>query len=63
MCESTAYIKRGDKEEMIFEDVAHVLPQGDTVILTGVLGKRMELKATIDEMDLMAHKIILKEAE
>ncbi len=63
MCESTAYIKRGDKEEMIFEDVAHVLPKGDTVVLTGVLGKRMELNATIEEMDLMTHKIVLREVE
>ena len=63
MCESTAYIKRGDTEEMVFEDVAHVLPKDGKVILTGVLGRQMEFDAVIEEMDLMAHKIILKETK
>jgi len=61
MCESTAYLKRGDKEEKIFEDVAHVVPKGDKVILTGVLGRQAEFKAEIVELDLMAHKIVLRE--
>ncbi len=63
MCESTAYVIRDGKEEKVFEDVAHVLPKDGKVILTGVLGRQMELNAVIEEMDLMSHKIILKENE
>jgi len=61
MCESTAYIKRGDKEELVLEDVAHVLPKGEKLILSGILGNRVEVQAEIVEIDLMAHKIILQE--
>ena len=61
MCESTAYLKRGDKEEKFFDDVAHLAPKGDKLILTGILGRQMEIKAEIVELDLMAHKIVLRE--
>ena len=61
MCESNAYIKRGDKEELLLEDVARIVPEGDKLVLMGVLGNRVEIKAEITELDLIGHKILLKE--
>ena len=63
MCESNAYIVRDGKEELLFKDVASLEPQGDKMILTGILGNAMEVKAELLKMDLMAHKIILKSSD
>ena len=61
MCESNAYIKRGDKEELMLQDVARIVPKGDKLVLTGILGNQVEVRAEIVELDLMGHKILLKE--
>ena len=61
MCESTVFVKRGDNEEMLAEDVARVTPDGDEVRVVTLLGDVHQVKATIAEIDLMAHKITLEE--
>jgi len=61
MCESTAYLQKGGRQELLLEDVARIVPHGDKVILTGILGNQLEIKAEIVELDLMGHKILLKE--
>jgi predicted RNA-binding protein len=61
MCESNAYIVRDGKEELVFKDVASLEPQGDNLLLKGVLGNPMEVKARLLKMDFMAHKILLEE--
>jgi len=61
MCQSTAFLKKGDKEELILEDVAYIKPEIDKLVLIGLLGDRKELKARLVEIDLMAHKVVLEE--
>jgi len=61
MCESTAYVKKGEIEELLMEDVAMITPvDKDKYILRGLLGESLELEGTIEKIDLMAHKIIFK---
>ncbi len=62
MCESNVYLKKEDQiEELIMENVAAVTPSGaDTFLLKGLLGESMEVKAVIEDINLMKHKIILK---
>ncbi|SDU17146.1 CooT family nickel-binding protein [Desulfobacula phenolica] len=61
MCESNVYLKKDNKEELIMENVAAISPIGnDTFILKGLLGESMEVKAIIEDINLMGHKIILK---
>jgi predicted RNA-binding protein len=61
MCESNVYLKKGDTEELIMENVAAVIPVGaDTLALKGLLGESMEVKATIEDINLMGHRITLK---
>jgi len=62
MCESNAYIVRDGKEELVLEDVASMEPQGeDNLLLKGILGNPVQVKARLLKMDFMAHKILLEE--
>ncbi len=63
MCESNAYIVRDGKEELVLRDVASMEPQGEKVVLKGVLGHATEVKARLLKMDFMEHKILLEEIE
>jgi predicted RNA-binding protein len=60
MCESHAYLRRGDHEELFFENVDSVKPQDDCLILENIFGQRKMIKARIKELALVDHKIILE---
>lgn len=61
MCESNVYLKTNDLEKLIMENVAAITPAGkDRFVLRGLLGERMEVQGIIEDINLMAHKIILK---
>lgn len=61
MCESNVYVRRGDKEELLAEDVARVLPEGEEVRVVTLLGDEHRVRGTIRLVDLMAHKITIDE--
>lgn len=62
MCESNAYLRKGDEEELLLEDVARIKPEADgTLALYSILGEKKMLKGVIEEIDLMAHRILLSE--
>ncbi len=61
MCESNVYLKKDGNEELIMENVAAVTPVSEgTFILKGLLGESMEVKAVIEDINLMGHRITLK---
>lgn len=61
MCESNVYLKKDRNEELIMENVAAITPVRDGVfLLRGLLGESMEVKAVIEDINLMGHKITLK---
>jgi len=61
MCESNVYLIKDDDAELIMENVAAISPSGkDTFLLKGLLGESMEVKAVIEDINLMGHKITLK---
>lgn len=61
MCESNVYLKKDNNEELIMENVAAISPVDEnTFLLKGLLGESMEVKAVIEDINLMGHKIILK---
>lgn len=64
MCESNAYIRRGDRaEELLLNDVARVTFGGELVVLTGILGNQVTVKAEVVELDLMGHRVVLRERQ
>lgn len=60
MCESNVYIKQGDTEELVMENVAAITPvEEDLYLLKGLLGEQKEVRGRISDINLMAHKITL----
>lgn len=62
MCESNVYIKKEDKEELVMENVAAITPMGENrYLLRGLLGDSREITGRIEDINLMAHKILFVE--
>ncbi len=62
MCESTVYLKEGSGEKVLMKDVAAVRPEGGKLVLTSILGERLEVEAVVAELDLMGHRIVVEGA-
>lgn len=59
MCESSVYIKNGDTEELVMENVASITPvEKDRYLLKGLLGDQKEVTGNIADINLMSHKIL-----
>ncbi len=64
MCQSSVFlIKEDGREELIMEDVSIIKPQGDQILMVGMLGERKQVPARIKELQLMEHRIILEQIE
>jgi len=60
MCESNVYLKTNNIEELLMENVAAISPLGeDKFLLKGLLGDTREIKGKIEDINLMAHKIVI----
>ena len=63
MCESSVYVKRGETEELVMENVAAITPSSEGVyLLRGLLGEVKEVKGTLEDINLMAHRIVFMES-
>jgi predicted RNA-binding protein len=60
MCESTAYLLKDGKEEEIMTEVATIIPRGKRLRLISLFGEEKEVRASIQEINLVGHKIVLK---
>jgi predicted RNA-binding protein len=61
MCESHAYVLRGDKEEKILDDVTFVQPEDGSVLLRNLFGEEVTVKGKIEKILFMDHKILIRE--
>ncbi len=60
MCESNVYLKNDNSEQLIMENVAAISPIGENrYLLKGLLGDRREIEGKIEDINLMAHKIVI----
>lgn len=59
MCELNVYLQDKDHEELVMEDVANIIPEGDAVLLTDILGQQKSVNARILEIRLLDHKVFL----
>ena len=61
MCESAVYVKSGDGEELVMENVAAITPvEGGRFLLRGLLGESREVEGELEDINLMAHKIVIR---
>ena len=63
MCESNAYLIEGESEKVIMESVDIVRPEDNGIYLENIFGERLKIKASIKEIHLVDHRIILVEEE
>jgi len=60
VCEANAYLRKGDTEELILENVDRVVPHEDGLLLEDIFGRRKIIRARIAELALVDHRIILE---
>ncbi|MDY6795571.1 MAG: CooT family nickel-binding protein [Actinomycetota bacterium] len=61
MCEAAVFLDRGGELEKVMDDVVEVKPEGSKLLLVGVFGEQLLLSAGIKEVELLDHRIILRE--
>ena len=63
MCQSNAYLlNNSGAEKLLMEDVSLITPLTDGgVELVSLFGDRLTVQATVKEMDLLKHRIVLNE--
>ena len=60
MCEASAYLLDGEKNELIMDAVDQVVPEEDGLRLTNIFGDQKFVKARIHSLSLVDHKVYLK---
>jgi len=59
MCEANAYLLKDGKEELILEAVDVLEHEGEQIRVANIFGEQKVLKARIQRMSLVEHKILL----
>jgi predicted RNA-binding protein len=61
MCSSTAYFRRESGEDLVLEDVMHLVPQSTGYRLVGLLGDEKILEdASLVEIDFENNRIVFE---
>ena len=61
MCEANAYMIKDGEEKLIMEGVDILRPEKNGIYLQDIFGRQRTIKASIKEMNLVDHRILLKE--
>jgi predicted RNA-binding protein len=61
MCEANAYILKNGQEELLLSEVDIIEPEGDGLRLVSIFGEQKLVKAAIQQLNLVNHKVILIE--
>jgi len=60
MCQSSAYLEKEGKTELIMEEVDLFEVSGDQIRLVNIFGEKMNIKAKVKNLSLVDHKIVLE---
>jgi predicted RNA-binding protein len=61
MCEANAYLMKDGKEELIMRSVDVLKPEGENVYIQDIFGEQRWIKARLQEMNLVNHRIVFVE--
>ncbi len=61
MCEANAYLLKNGSKRVIMEGVEIMRPEGEDIYFENIFGERLKIKASIKEMNLVDHCILLVE--
>ena len=59
MCLSNVYEKSPDADNLLLRNIADIKIEGDTLVMTDIMGIPRQLKATVKEVDLIDNYIIV----
>ena len=62
MCESNAFIRRGEKEELLLEEVVWMEPVEGGFRLRSLFGEETVVMGTLQEINLLKHRVVFREA-
>ncbi|MGL5417514.1 MAG: CooT family nickel-binding protein [Clostridium sp.] len=61
MCEANVYLRdKEGREELFLERVDKLVPSEKGIVMENIYSERKIIKATIKEMELVAHRIIIE---
>jgi len=60
MCESSVYIIKDGKQELLIEDVDFMEQEGDKIKVVNIFGEEKTVKARVKSLSLVDHKILLE---
>ncbi|MBN2025721.1 MAG: CooT family nickel-binding protein [Actinobacteria bacterium] len=61
MCEAAVFLDREGELEKVMDDVVEVKPEEGRLLLVDVFGEQKLVSAKISQVELMDHRIILRE--
>lgn len=61
MCEARVYLEKEGEKEEIMENVVSIKPEGDGLLLIDLFGERKFVSATLKEVKLLEHQVVLEE--
>jgi predicted RNA-binding protein len=62
MCEASAYMIDGDREELLMEAVDSVEPEEEGFRLVNIFGEQKFVRGVIHSLSLVDHKVYFKRA-
>lgn len=61
MCEANVYLLNEEGEEKLYlESVDKIIPNGDELCLEDIFNRKKYIRAKINKMELVDHKIVLE---
>jgi len=63
MCESNAYVRRAAGEELLLSEVVVVEPLEGGYRLRSLFGEEAVVRGELEEVNLLKHRILFREAE
>lgn len=63
MCEAAVFLDREGELERVMDDVVELRPEEGKLLLVDVFGEQKLVSAKISRVELMDHRIILRESD
>lgn len=63
MCEAKVFLEKEGKIIPFMDNVVTIKPENDKLLLIDLFGNRKYVEASIKELKLLEHEVILKEKE
>lgn len=62
MCDLKAYVRSGDREELVLESVNQLRTEGEDVVLRNLFGEEKRVRAVVREVSLSKSRVVLEQA-